>query len=119
MTRGAGTTLGCDRRPPGAVGWLFELIPVAVPASALELALQVLIEGLALDLFLRQAKAAPGTGRTRLLGEQVILGIRDVDWPEFIWATDPRGRSDAAIDAERLLARWPDLAKSRRSAVGG
>jgi len=26
-------------------------------------------------------------------GETVILGIRDVDWPEFIWATDPRGRS--------------------------
>ncbi len=26
-------------------------------------------------------------------GESVILGIRDVDWPEFIWATDPRGRS--------------------------
>ena len=26
-------------------------------------------------------------------GEKVILGIRDVDWPEFIWATDPRGRS--------------------------
>jgi hypothetical protein len=26
-------------------------------------------------------------------GEKVTLGIRDVDWPEFIWATDPRGRS--------------------------
>jgi hypothetical protein len=26
-------------------------------------------------------------------GESVILGIRDVDQPEFIWATDPRGRS--------------------------
>lgn len=26
-------------------------------------------------------------------GEKLTLGIRDVDWPEFIWATDPRGRS--------------------------
>jgi hypothetical protein len=26
-------------------------------------------------------------------GEKVVLGIRDVDWPEFIWATDARGRS--------------------------
>ncbi|MCX7033371.1 MAG: SH3 domain-containing protein [Arenimonas sp.] len=26
-------------------------------------------------------------------GEKVTLGIRDVDWPEFIWATDSRGRS--------------------------
>jgi hypothetical protein len=26
-------------------------------------------------------------------GETVELGVRDVDWPEFIWATDPRGRS--------------------------
>lgn len=26
-------------------------------------------------------------------GEKVTLGIRDVDWPEFIWATDARGRS--------------------------
>ncbi len=26
-------------------------------------------------------------------GENVTPGIRDVDWPEFIWATDPRGRS--------------------------
>jgi hypothetical protein len=26
-------------------------------------------------------------------GETVELGVRDVDWPEFIWATDTRGRS--------------------------
>ncbi len=26
-------------------------------------------------------------------GETVQLGQRDSEWPEFIWATDPRGRS--------------------------
>jgi hypothetical protein len=26
-------------------------------------------------------------------GERVVLGIRDTDWPEFIQATDARGRS--------------------------
>ncbi|WP_146908220.1 SH3 domain-containing protein [Arenimonas daejeonensis] len=26
-------------------------------------------------------------------GETLVLGVRDVDWPEFIWATDARGRS--------------------------
>ncbi|MFY2763433.1 SH3 domain-containing protein [Arenimonas sp. MALMAid1274] len=26
-------------------------------------------------------------------GETLVLGIRDNDWPEFLWATDARGRS--------------------------
>ena len=25
-------------------------------------------------------------------GEPVVVGIRDEEWPEFWWATDPRGR---------------------------
>lgn len=26
-------------------------------------------------------------------GEVLVLGQRDSEWPEFIWTTDPRGRS--------------------------
>jgi Variant SH3 domain/SH3 domain len=26
-------------------------------------------------------------------GEAVVVGARDEEWPEFWWATDPRGRS--------------------------
>jgi len=34
-------------------------------------------------------------------GEKVVLGIRDTDWPEFIWATDARGRS-GRVHKDRL-----------------
>lgn len=27
------------------------------------------------------------------VGEPVVLGARDTEWPEFIWGTDVRGRS--------------------------
>lgn len=30
---------------------------------------------------------------TMSVGERVVLGARDTEWPEFIWGTDVRGRS--------------------------
>lgn len=40
-------------------------------------------------------------------GEQVVLGQRDVDWPEFIWATDARGRTgwvhQSRLDGDQVL----------------
>jgi hypothetical protein len=41
-------------------------------------------------------------------GEALTLGERDQEWPDFVWATDPRGRSGwaplAAIDARLVPA---------------
>ena len=123
MARGAGTALGCDRRPPSRFGRLLELVAITVPASALELALQVLIEGLALDLFLRQAHAAPGTGRTCFLGEQVILGIPGSIAIAPVTAGGPAVELELADIAptplgQRKAERLRQAARQRRQVLG-
>lgn len=64
-------------------------------------------------------------------GERVTPGLRDVDWPEFIWATDARGRSgwvhqdrlqgDLAVrdyDARELEANTGDAVRLIEAAGG-
>jgi len=36
-------------------------------------------------------------------GESIQVGKRDTEWPEFVWATDPRGRS-GWVHQDRLSA---------------
>jgi hypothetical protein len=64
-------------------------------------------------------------------GERLVLGTRDTEWPEFLWATDPRGKSgwvhqdrldgDLAVrdyDARELSANAGDIVRLLEAAGG-
>jgi hypothetical protein len=59
-----------------------------------------------------------------IAGEVLVLGRRDTEWPEFIWATDPRGRSGwtpmSVIDmhASPVVARSDYSARELDAAEG-